>query len=128
MSIQGFEDWLNTPSGKYVLNWEQQKHDLLVADIFGFNAVQLSLARIDFLRSNRMPLRFRCDDGRHEHKLGDHPSRPAPGHRPDTLLLPEIDEDRIDEAIADRGHDYAWQPCGAAPGEPLREALMATGS
>ena len=40
----------------------------------------------------------------------------------------EIDEDRIDEAIADRGHDYAWQPCGAAPGEPLREALMATGS
>jgi SAM-dependent methyltransferase len=66
MSIQGFEDWLNTPSGQYVLNWEQQKHDLLVADIFGFNAVQLSLPTHDFLRANRMPLRFRCDDGRYD--------------------------------------------------------------
>lgn len=65
MSIQGFEDWLQTSPGQYVLEWEQRKHDLLVADIFGFNAVQLSLARIDFLRSNRMPLRFRCDDGRY---------------------------------------------------------------
>ena len=65
MSIQGFEDWLETPAGQYVLNWEQQKHDLLVADIFGFNAVQLSLPTHDFLRANRMPLRFRCDDGRY---------------------------------------------------------------
>lgn len=66
MSIQGFEYWLNTPSGQYVLNWEQQKHDLLVTDIFGFNAVQLSLPTHDFLRANRMPLRFRCDDGRYD--------------------------------------------------------------
>ena len=66
MSIQGFEDWLQTPAGQYVLNWEQQKHDLLVADIFGFNAVQLSLPSHDFLRANRMPLRFRCDDGRYD--------------------------------------------------------------
>ena len=65
MSIQGFEDWLQTPAGQYVLNWEQQKHDLLVADIFGFNAVQLSLPTHHFLRANRMPLRFRCDDGRY---------------------------------------------------------------
>jgi SAM-dependent methyltransferase len=56
MSIQGFEDWLNTPSGQYVLNWEQQKHDLLVADIFGFNAVQLSLPTHDFLRANSIDL------------------------------------------------------------------------
>lgn len=64
MSIQGFEDWLQTPPGQYVLQWERARHDLLVADIFGFNALQLSLPRIDFLRANRMPLRFRCDDGR----------------------------------------------------------------
>lgn len=64
MSIQGFEEWLETPAGRYVLDWEQRKHDLLVADLFGFNAVQLSLPRHDFLRANRMPLRFRCDDRR----------------------------------------------------------------
>ena len=64
MSIQGFEDWLQTAPGQYVLEWERSRHDQLVADIFGFNALQLSLPRIDFLRANRMPLRFRCDDGR----------------------------------------------------------------
>jgi SAM-dependent methyltransferase len=65
MSIQGFEEWLETPAGQYVLDWEQKRHDQLVADIFGFNAVQLSLPRHDFLCANRMPLRLRCDDGRY---------------------------------------------------------------
>ena len=63
MSIEGFEDWLKTSAGQYVLDWEQQKHDLLVADIFGFNAVQLGWPGLDYLRANRMPFRFRCDDG-----------------------------------------------------------------
>ena len=62
MSIQGFDDWLATPQGQYVLQWEQAQHDRLVADIFGFNAVQLGLTQHDFLRANRMPFRFRCDD------------------------------------------------------------------
>jgi SAM-dependent methyltransferase len=62
MSIQGFSDWLQTPQGRYVLEWEQKKHDLLVADIFGFNAVQIGFPTLDYLRANRMPFRFRCDD------------------------------------------------------------------
>ena len=62
MSIQGFDDWLASPQGQYVLQWEQAKYDLLVADIFGFNAVQLGLPQYDFLRANRMPFRLRCDD------------------------------------------------------------------
>lgn len=62
MSIQGFDDWLATPQGQYVLQWEQAQYDLLVADIFGFNAVQLGLPQHDFLRANRMPFRFNCDD------------------------------------------------------------------
>jgi SAM-dependent methyltransferase len=63
MSIQGFAEWLETPQGRYVLDWEQAKHDQLVADIFGFNAVQLGWPGLDYLRANRMPFRFRCDDG-----------------------------------------------------------------
>ncbi|MBU1235283.1 MAG: class I SAM-dependent methyltransferase [Gammaproteobacteria bacterium] len=62
MAMQGFSDWLETPQGRYVLDWEQARHDQLVADIFGFNAVQIGLPGIDFLRTNRMPFRFRCDD------------------------------------------------------------------
>ena len=63
MSIHGFDDWLTTPQGQYVLRWEQARYDLLVADIFGFNAVQIGLPQHDFLRANRMSLRLRCDDG-----------------------------------------------------------------
>jgi len=57
-----FDDWLESPQGQYVLQWEQAQYDLLVADIFGFKAVQLGLARYDFLRANRMPFRLYCDD------------------------------------------------------------------
>lgn len=33
---------------------------MLVADIFGYNAVQIGLPECEFLRANRMPFRFRC--------------------------------------------------------------------
>jgi SAM-dependent methyltransferase len=62
MSSNGFGEWLETPQGEYVLQWEQAQYDLLVADIFGFKAVQLGLPQHDFLRANRMPFRFHCDD------------------------------------------------------------------
>lgn len=62
MPIHGFDDWLETPQGQYVLHWEQARYDQLVADIFGFNAVQLGLPQHDFLRANRMPFRLYCDD------------------------------------------------------------------
>lgn len=61
MSIPGFDDWLATPQGQYVMAWEQARFDHVVADIFGFNAVQVGLPQCDFLRANRMPLRFTCD-------------------------------------------------------------------
>ena len=62
MSIQGFDDWLATAQGQYVLAWEHSRYDQLVADIFGFNALQLGLAQHDFLGANRMPFKFRCED------------------------------------------------------------------
>lgn len=64
MSNKGFDEWLETPLGQYVLKWEQAQFDLLVADIFGFKAVQLGLPQHDFLHANRMPFRFACDDTR----------------------------------------------------------------
>ncbi len=50
--------WLATPQGRYVLDWEQTRLDSIVADIFGFNAVQLGLPGCDLLRANRIALRF----------------------------------------------------------------------
>lgn len=60
MANTGFDDWLTTAQGQYVLDWEMAKFDLLVTDIFGYNAVQLGLSQHDFLRANRMPSKFHC--------------------------------------------------------------------
>jgi SAM-dependent methyltransferase len=57
---QPWGDWLETPLGSRVLAWEQACLDALVADVFGFNALQLGDVPVDFLRANRMPLRMRC--------------------------------------------------------------------
>jgi SAM-dependent methyltransferase len=53
--------WLDTPAGSYVRAWEQDRLDVLTADIFGFNAVQIGLPKIDTLRANRMPHRWLTD-------------------------------------------------------------------
>ena len=55
-------DWLATPQGQYLLVREQAFFDHAVADIFGFNAVQLGLPQHEFLRSSRMPLRTVAGD------------------------------------------------------------------
>ncbi|WP_374342291.1 class I SAM-dependent methyltransferase [Azonexus sp.] len=57
MSIPGLDAWLASAQGRYVLGWEQRELDAAVADVFGFNALQLGLPQCDFLRANRIPLR-----------------------------------------------------------------------
>jgi SAM-dependent methyltransferase len=55
--------WLDTPPGRYMLEWEQQQLDHVVADLFGFHALQLGLSQLDALRANRMPHRWLAGDG-----------------------------------------------------------------
>jgi SAM-dependent methyltransferase len=57
-AASGLTQWLATPQGSYVLDWEQRRLDNIVADIFGYNAVQLGLPGCDLLRANRIALRF----------------------------------------------------------------------
>lgn len=61
-------DWLATPPGIYLLDWEQRYLDAAVADVFGFHALQLGLPRLDALRGNRMPHRWLAVDV--PHRLG----------------------------------------------------------
>jgi SAM-dependent methyltransferase len=56
--IIGFSDWLRTPPGAYLLNWEQAQFDQTVSDIFGYHALQLGLPELDALLVNRMPHRW----------------------------------------------------------------------
>ncbi len=60
MSILQFKDWLETPPGRYLLGWEQAAFDRVVADIFGYYAVQVGLPQIPLLAANRMPHRLSC--------------------------------------------------------------------
>jgi len=48
--------WLRTPLGEYLIHWEQARLDAMLADIFGYNALQVGLAEVDLLRASRMPL------------------------------------------------------------------------
>jgi SAM-dependent methyltransferase len=62
-AIIGLTDWLKTPAGRYVLEWEQTHLDAAVADLFGFHALQLGLPELDTLRANRMPHRWLAVEG-----------------------------------------------------------------
>lgn len=50
--------WLATPPGRYLLAWEQAQLDRVVADMFGFHALQHGLIELQALRANRMPHRW----------------------------------------------------------------------
>ena len=51
-----WEKWLQSPPGRYVLAWEQGCFNQIVADVFGFHAVQIGLPQLNTLSENRMPL------------------------------------------------------------------------
>jgi SAM-dependent methyltransferase len=55
--------WLLTPPGQYLLAWEQAQLDRVVADLFGFHALQIGLPELEALRANRMPQRWLAGDG-----------------------------------------------------------------
>lgn len=53
-------DWIATQQGQHLLVREQDFFDRSVADIFGFNALQIGLPEHEFLRASRIPLRIRA--------------------------------------------------------------------
>ena len=69
--IIGLTQWLQTPAGRYVLEWEQRHLDGAVADLFGFHALQLGVPELDALRANRMPHRWVGTDGSRPATAGD---------------------------------------------------------
>jgi SAM-dependent methyltransferase len=51
-------DWLKTAPGQYLLNWENEQFAKIVADMFGYHALQLGLPAVHALEANRMPHRW----------------------------------------------------------------------
>lgn len=52
-----WDAWLASPPGQYVLEQEQRWFNQTVADVFGFNAIQVGLPQLHALHENRMPMR-----------------------------------------------------------------------
>jgi SAM-dependent methyltransferase len=61
-AIIDLSQWLQTPAGRYVLEWEQGHLDKIVADLFGYHALQIGMPELDALRANRMPHRWVATD------------------------------------------------------------------
>jgi SAM-dependent methyltransferase len=53
-----FAEWLQTAHGQYILEREQDFIDRNVADVFGYNALQIGLPQHELLRASRIPLRI----------------------------------------------------------------------
>jgi SAM-dependent methyltransferase len=56
--IIDLQDWIQTPPGQYLLDWEGAQVEGAVADIFGYHALQLGMAALQGLQHNRMPHRW----------------------------------------------------------------------
>jgi SAM-dependent methyltransferase len=90
MALARFAEWLDTPQGNYVLGWEQARLDIVLADIFGFNAVQIGFPQVDFLRANRMPFRFYCCDRAGVAVQSDPHHLPFATNSLDLVVLPHV--------------------------------------
>src|SRR4030042_4015068 len=82
--------WFATPRGQHLLFREQRYFDDAVSDVFGFNAVQVGLPQIDFLRNSRIPLRVTCAVGHPAGGRADPMFLPFENQSLDLLLLPHV--------------------------------------
>jgi len=94
--VAGLHEWFDSPPGQYLLAWEQALHDELVADVFGYHALQLGLPLLQGLRANRMAHRWLALDaaqaalpwGHQPDICTDAAALPFPEGSLDLVLLP----------------------------------------
>lgn len=90
------DEWISSPLGRYLVEREQAYFDQVVANIFGFNALQIGFIQSDLLRANRMSMRFSAGvqlagDGKADIKLLSEPGNlPLASQSIDLLLLPHV--------------------------------------
>jgi SAM-dependent methyltransferase len=90
MSIPGLAAWLCSEQGRYIMNWEQACCDATVADIFGYNALQIGLPQYDLLQANRIPFRQKAGTEGHIDTLCEPTALPFSSKSIDLVVLPHI--------------------------------------
>jgi SAM-dependent methyltransferase len=123
--IIGRAGWWIEPAGADVLAWERQCSETLLADAFGFHALQLGLPALDALFGNRMPHRWLAvedaptpgdlRDGEVRGRLAlscDFDALPFPGQSLDLVVLAHALESARDPHLALREVERVLVPEG----------------
>jgi SAM-dependent methyltransferase len=84
-----FTEWSNTPLGQYLYQRELAYFDYAVADLFGFNAVQVGNPQWDLLRNSRISHRFQVHP-EYADVLADPAHLPFATQSIDLLVLPHV--------------------------------------
>ncbi len=82
--------WFDTPLGNYLLQSEHDYFDRIVADRFGYNALQIGMREFDFLRASRIPLRCRVATQGPVDLIADARDLPIASNSIDLMLLPHV--------------------------------------
>jgi len=82
--------FLRQPAGRYVLEWEQGQFDSAVEDVFGYNAVQVGLSELDFLRESRIALKVHAGMDPGAGLVTDAERLPLASQSIDLVLLPHV--------------------------------------
>ncbi len=83
-------EWFETPLGRYVQAREQDYFDHAVADVFGYNAIQVGLPRLDYLRASRIAHRCRLGLEPGVEVRADARDLPLATASTDLILLPHV--------------------------------------
>ena len=89
-NLQSAAAWLTTPLGHYVLESELNYVDETVADVFGFNALQLGLPGHDFLRASRIPFKCHVAPNGQAGLVARFRDLPIASNSVDLLVLPHV--------------------------------------
>jgi len=119
--MQALESWLQTPVGQYVSAWEHRMVNRMVANVFGYHAVQLGLPQQGFLQSNRIQTKILvhpCQPD--ELQNGAHPTQPAA--RDVAVLYAEPEQLPFDSQSLDLLILPHVLECSNHPHQVLREA------
>ena len=81
-------DWFETPLGRYLLAREQAWFDRTVADIFGFQAIQIGLPQCPFLAQSRVASHWTVDSEAPADIRADTNWLPFPENSLDLIVLP----------------------------------------
>ena len=107
-----FSEWLATPPGRYVLDWELGQFDNATEDVFGFRAVQAGLPEFDFLRRNRIPFRFTLALEPGAALAADPMQLPLASQSVDLVALPHVLESTADPHLVLREAERVLIPEG----------------